>query len=65
MDGSGALGFVPDGLMDDPPRGPERPCAPPTRSLLPLDFELLLLAHGEPIVGGGKQALREFIDGAR
>jgi len=30
--------------------------------LLELDFDLLLLAHRLPIVGGGKQALRQFAD---
>ena len=25
-----------------------------------LDFDLLLLAHGEPVVGGGSAALRAF-----
>jgi hypothetical protein len=29
--------------------------------LLAVDFDTLLFAHGEPIVGGGKQALREFL----
>jgi hypothetical protein len=30
-----------------------------------LDFDVLLLAHGEPIVGGAKDALRTFLDSAR
>jgi hypothetical protein len=34
------------------------------RSLLALDFDVLLLAHGDPVVGEAKQALREFVDGA-
>ena len=32
------------------------------RRLLELDFDVLLLAHGRPLVSGGKQALREFAD---
>jgi hypothetical protein len=31
------------------------------RLLGELDFDHLLFAHGEPIVGGGKAALREFV----
>ena len=29
--------------------------------LLDRDFDALLFPHGEPLVGGGKQALREFV----
>jgi hypothetical protein len=28
-----------------------------------LDFENLLFAHGEPLTGNGKSALREFVEG--
>jgi hypothetical protein len=28
---------------------------------LAVDFDTLLFAHGQPIVGGGKQALRNFL----
>ena len=58
------LGFVPDSLMDDPEQT-KRGLLDAYTQLLELDFDLLLLAHGEPLVGGGKQALREFIDRAR
>jgi hypothetical protein len=60
----GGLGFVPDSLMDDPEQTKRGLLDAYTR-LLDLDFDTLLLAHGEPIVGGGKGALRAFIDGAR
>ena len=56
------LQFVPDYLMDDPEQhkaGPAR-CL---RGLLELDFDLLLLAHGQPILAGGKQALGAFAGG--
>jgi hypothetical protein len=33
--------------------------------LLELEFDCLLLAHGEPLVGGGKRALREFVASPR
>ncbi len=29
-----------------------------------LDFDTLLLAHGNPIVGGGREALRDFVGAA-
>jgi hypothetical protein len=62
--GGAGLGFVPDSLMDDPEQT-KRGLLDAYTQLLELDFDLLLLAHGEPLVGGGKQALRDFIDGAR
>jgi hypothetical protein len=34
------------------------------RRLLELDFDVLLLAHGDPVVGEAKQALRDFVDRA-
>jgi hypothetical protein len=57
------LTFVPDFLMDEP----EQTKAALRRSyaaLLDLEFDTLLLAHGDPIVSGGKQALRVFAHGA-
>jgi hypothetical protein len=30
--------------------------------LLELEFDALLLAHGGPVVGDGKEALRRFVD---
>ncbi len=31
------------------------------RGLLTRDFDHLLFAHGEPLIGGGKAALRDFL----
>jgi hypothetical protein len=31
------------------------------RRLLELDFDSLLFEHGEPLVGGGRVALKEFV----
>ncbi len=56
---AGPLSFVPDQLMDDP-EDTKRALKAAYRRLLDLDFDLMLLAHGEPVVGGAKQALREF-----
>ena len=33
------------------------------RRLLDLDFNLQLLAHGDPVVGDAKEALRRFVEG--
>ncbi len=53
------LVFVPDHLMDEPEQTKQRLCEA-YRGLLELDFELLLLAHGAPVLSGGKDALRAF-----
>jgi hypothetical protein len=57
-DGEG-LSFVPDQLMDDPEQT-KAALRESYRRLLELDFDLLLLAHGAPILSGGKAALRAF-----
>lgn len=56
----GSVRFVPDNLMDDPP-ATRRALAASLERLLDVDFDTLLFAHGEPIVGTGKQALRAFL----
>jgi hypothetical protein len=56
--GVDGLTFVSDDLMDDPPQT-KRGLVQAYGSLLDLDFELLLLAHGTP-ERDGKRALREF-----
>jgi hypothetical protein len=57
------LQFVPDYLMDDPERT-KQGLRDAYGRLLGLDFDLLLLAHGEPVVGGARDALRGFVEGA-
>src|SRR5947207_14608969 len=59
----GKLGFVPDNLMDGPDEV-KRHTYDMARDLLELDFDGVLVAHGDPIPSGGKQALREFVEGA-
>ena len=54
------LRFVSDGLMDDPERT-KRGLRDAYTRLLDLDFDVLLLAHGDPIVGGARDALRKFV----
>jgi hypothetical protein len=60
--GGDELQFVPDYLMDEP-EDTKRRLRDAYRALLGLDFELLLLAHGEPVVGGARDALRTFVEG--
>jgi hypothetical protein len=59
--GQGELAFVPDSLMDEPALT-KAGLREAYRALLELDFELLLLAHGDPVTGGAKDALRAFLD---
>ncbi len=59
--GDGSLTFVPDFLMGDDPGGVKAGLRDSLRDLLELQFDSLLFAHGEPLVGGGKRAMRAFI----
>ncbi len=61
--GADGLTFVPDSLMDDPEET-KRGLADAYRRLLALDFDRLLLAHGEPVTERGKAALEAFVDRA-
>jgi hypothetical protein len=54
------LAFVPDWLMDEP-EDTKRGLREAYERLLELDFDVLLLAHGQPVVSDGKQALRKFV----
>lgn len=57
-----SLGFVPEQFMDDP-QDTKRALRTAYGRLLDLDFDTLLLAHGTPVVGGAKDALRAFSAG--
>jgi hypothetical protein len=57
----GTLSFVPDELMNDPEQTMAGLRAA-YRRLLDLDFERLLLAHGDPIVHGAKDTLFAFVE---
>ena len=59
---SGALGFVPDVLMDDPPETKRALLQSFARLLGELEFDHLLLAHGGPVIGDGREQLQEFVD---
>jgi hypothetical protein len=59
----GRLQFVPDSLMDAPGETKRR-LRESYRQMLELDFDLLLLAHGDPVIGGAHAALRALVDQA-
>jgi hypothetical protein len=56
----GALAFVPDSFMDEPERTKEGLRAAYRGLADELEFDHLLLAHGEPFVGNGREVLRAF-----
>jgi hypothetical protein len=62
--GDGPLGWVPDSLMDDPPRTKAGLLAACRRLLEDpaLDFQHLLLAHGGPVLGDGRALLQDLLD---
>jgi hypothetical protein len=47
--------------MDDPERD-KAGLRAAYQGLLGLDFDLLLLAHGGPVVGDGRDQLRAFVE---
>ena len=60
----GELGFVPDSLIgDDPPAVKRGLKAAFARICEKEVFDHVLFAHGDPIIGGGKKALRTFCRG--
>lgn len=62
--GDGPLAFVPDSLIADEPKQVEsakRQLRAGYRRLCELEWDTLLLAHGLPLVGDGKEKLRAFV----
>jgi hypothetical protein len=57
----GPLGFVPDDFMGDDPEEVKKGLRAAYRRLLERKFEHLLLAHGNPWIGGAHEALRRFV----
>src|SRR3954447_9603891 len=57
----GEIRFVPDNLMDEPEQVKRRTYEL-ARDLLDLDFDGVLVAHGDPQPSGGKDALRRFVE---
>ncbi len=61
MEPDGPLGFVPDEYMGDDPEAVKAGLKAAYRRLLKRDFDNLLLAHGNPWIGGAKEALRVYL----
>lgn len=61
-DVAGELSFVPDALMDDPEQTRQGLLASIRRLLGQVDFEHVLLAHGLPLIGDGREELQRFAD---
>jgi hypothetical protein len=60
--GDGPLEFVPDKYMGEDPEGIKASLRESYGRLLDQhEFDHMLLAHGEPWIGGAHQALREFV----
>lgn len=54
------LRFVPDNFMDEPERTKAGLKQSYAQLADALEFEHLLLAHGDPVIGDGREALRRF-----
>jgi glyoxylase-like metal-dependent hydrolase (beta-lactamase superfamily II) len=59
----GGVGFVPDNLIGEDPEGVKRRVRERAAALLDEEFEHLLFAHGDPLIGGGREALRAVAEG--
>lgn len=57
----GGLAFVPGFMLGDDPTAVRAGLRSSLRRLLELEFDSLLFAHGDPLIGGGRAALREFL----
>ena len=60
-EGVEGLTFVPDFLMDEPEKTRDGLRAAYRRLLDELEFDHLLLAHGDPVVGDAEQQLRALV----
>jgi hypothetical protein len=60
--GGGAPRFVPGFLIGDEPGRVRQDLTSAFERFLKRDFDALLFAHGDPLVNGGKRALREFVE---
>lgn len=58
----GELSFVPDHLMGDDPEGVKAGLRRGLAPLLDLQWDTLLPAHGDPLLGGAREALRAFLE---
>ena len=60
----GGLQFVPDDLMGDEAEEDKKGLAAGFAKVVEeVDFDHLLIAHGDPVIGNGREALRRFASG--
>jgi hypothetical protein len=59
----GGLGFVPDQLIGDDPEAVKAKIRERCQALLDEPVHHLLFAHGDPLLDGGREALREIAEG--
>jgi hypothetical protein len=64
-DEEGELAFMPDSLLGDDPEQVRADITGALEGLLSESFDHLLFAHGEPVVGGGRQLLERFVSERR
>jgi hypothetical protein len=55
------LGFFSDDLLGEDPEQVKAGLNDAFRGLLTREFDHLLFGHGDPLIGGGKAALKEFV----
>ena len=66
INAGGRVGFVPDGLLGDDPEQVRADITAAVRGLLDTqEFAHVLFAHGDPVVGGGRDALARLVQNAR
>jgi hypothetical protein len=58
----GGIRFVSDQHLGDDPEAVKRLTREKAAPLLDEEFEHLLFAHGDPLIGGGREALRAFAE---
>ena len=58
----GELGFFSDSLLGDDPEAVKSGLKAKFRELLTLEFDHLLFAHSDPLIGGGKASLEAFVE---
>jgi hypothetical protein len=57
----GSLRFMPDGLLGDEPEAVKAALRKNLSRMLEEDFDALLFAHAEPVLGGGRALLSGFL----
>jgi hypothetical protein len=60
----GALAYMPDRLLGDDPARVRAGLARSLQRMFEEDFDALLFAHAEPVLGGGRALLSEFLERA-